>query len=259
MSDGLASARLKLARAFEHVNTIKTCVANYAASDSYRVIPQKEGTDQISVTREPPAEISILAGEIVHQVRSALDYLVFDLIKLNPRNIVLPFGWETRCQFPLFTKVPRKGRLEEGLPGISPQALAFIESVQPYNASSVGNMGRLNTLKTLVKLSNIDKHRHLNIMVARVRKEELLTFDSTQQIGGWTIVDDKTVLDPVIGSEHPMGRVVNVERNFQTIVTFGEPTLSDIARMPVELVMLFCAYAVENSIVPPFEKFIQNP
>jgi hypothetical protein len=270
--DGLASARLKIIRASEHIKAIEDIIATYSAGEPHEIIPQANRKEKIHIVREPPPEISIIAGEVFYQLRSALDHLIFDLVKLNRRNVVLPFGWEKRCEFPLLTEVPTKGNppiaynlplqyslFEKGLPGITAQAFTFIEAVQPYNGRSPVIMGSLDTLKALAKLSNIDKHRHLNVTVAKVRKNELVTCDPGGQRGGWTIFHDNAEIEPVIGTESAMGRAVDMERTFTTIVAFGESTLPDIANVPVQVLLHLCAYTVETLIVPAFEKFIQNP
>jgi len=272
MMSGLESARLKLIRASEHINAIKDSIAAYAASDPYEIVPKADGKEQFNIIREPPTEVSGLSGEVLYQIRSALDHLVFDLVKLNPQKIRLPDGWERRCEFPLLVEVPTKGNppiaydlsvpynlFAKALPGITRQAFTFIESLQPYSPRSQGILGSLNTLKALVKLSNIDKHRHLNVTLARIRKNELVTFDTGAQLGGWTIFDHKAEVEPIVGTEHPMGRAVKTERSFATIVTLGESAVPEVARIPVEYVLLLCTYAVDTLILPKFENLIQHP
>jgi hypothetical protein len=89
--------------------------------------------------------------------------------------------------------------------------------------------------------------------------DELISFTSGTEHGSWSILDHQAELEPIIGTAHPMGRPVQVIRRFNTVVTFDEPALPEIAKMPIELVLDFCAYTVQTFIVPAFDKFIQQP
>ena len=149
-----------------------------------------------------------MSSEVLYQIRSALDHLVFDLIKLNPGKVILPKHWERQCEFPLLIDVPTKGNppvphdlplprslFERQLPGITPQVFTFIESLQPYNAAPLVILGSLNTFRALAILSSIDKHRHLNLTVTRVRMDELISFTSGTEHGSWSILDHQAELE----------------------------------------------------------------
>ena len=192
MMSGLESARRKLIRASEHIKAIKDSIATYAASDPFEVIPKAGGKEQFNIIREPPTEVSVLSGEVLYQIRSALDHLIFDLVKLNPQRIRLPDGWERRCEFPLLVEVPTKGNppiaydlpvpynlFATNLPGITRQAFTFIESVQPYNPRGQGILGSLNTLKALVKLS-LDHVDSFMLLCQRVHQK-------TARAAGWEL------------------------------------------------------------------------
>jgi hypothetical protein len=265
MLDGLASARLKLIRASEHIKTIKNSIATYAASGPYELIRDANGKEKINIIREPPPEISILSGEVFYQIRSALDHLTFNLVKINPNSIALPTDWEESCSFPLKLTLPKSiqnppvpyghDSFSKALPGVAKGPFTFIERLQPYYSSGAHNPW----LRRLAKLSNIDRHRHLNLTVTRIRKNELVFFDSGAKRGSWSILNHDTELEAVIGTDYPMGRAVKTDRSFTPIVTFDEPTLPDAAKMPVDFLLDICAYTVETFIAPEFEKFIQKP
>ncbi len=105
-----------------------------------------------------------IIGEIVHDFRSALDNLVWQLVKLNERE---PDGGHS---FPILEDEPskgfavqmrrewtdRRGRVHHGpLFGVGDDALAIIEACQPYKRDDGILLLRLHALW------NIDKHRHL--------------------------------------------------------------------------------------------------
>jgi hypothetical protein len=92
--------------------------------------------------------IAILIGEVCYNLRSALDYLVFELAKLDSRKE------QSKTQFPIVGAredfaANAKGRW---LKGLNDAHVAAIEKLQPYS-------GRQWT-RGLRDASNPDKHRH---------------------------------------------------------------------------------------------------
>lgn len=178
MISGLDSASAKIDRATEHLKAINRSIAGITSgAGSYEIIKDTDGKEKVNFLVDPPPIVAILAGEIVYHLRSALDHLVFDLVKLNPSGITLPANWDTRCDFPLWLRIPdeqiRRGHtnpplpyncFDKSLPGISKTAFAFIEGVQPYRRGS----GIHNVMRIMAQLSNIDRHRHLNPVLPRV-------------------------------------------------------------------------------------------
>jgi hypothetical protein len=95
--------------------------------------------------------IGILIGEICYNLRTALDYLVFEVSKLDS-------GIEQRgTQFPIMdAKQDFDGRGKNAfLKGVNAAHVAAIESLQPY-------MG-CNWTARFRDISNVDKHRHFAV------------------------------------------------------------------------------------------------
>ena len=266
MIDGLQSAQLKICRATEHLRALHQAVRAYAGTDLHKLIPQTDGKETLNISVEPPPQIGVLVGEIVYQLRSALDHLAFSLVQLNPNNVALPNSWERRCAFPLLLKIPMHGEppvpyalpvpyrvFEQTLPGINYVACAFIESVQPYHG-----LGTANALRLLTELSNVDKHRHLNITVTKVavrRQYELsdgTTLDSIR--GGFkhgTQIEFETPGD--------IGDIVGEKKSLHPYVTFAEPTVgSGVATLEVENVLEVCTQQIREVILPSFSGFLNN-
>jgi hypothetical protein len=80
MSTEIGFVKLKLNRASEHITSIEKAISAYTrSSDSCEVRQDEEGKEKIHIIRKPPPDISILSGETVYQLRSALDQLAFIL------------------------------------------------------------------------------------------------------------------------------------------------------------------------------------
>ena len=177
MISGLDSASVKIARAAEHVDAIRRVINSLASTaNTYEIIKDADGKEKIRFLIQPPTQIAVLSGEVVYQLRSALDHLAFDLVKRNQSGITLPANWDARCDFPLWLRIPddqiNSGHtipplpyscFTKSLPGISKTAFAFIESVQPYRSGA----GTHNVLRLIANLSNIDRHRYLNVTLPK--------------------------------------------------------------------------------------------
>lgn len=109
----------------------------------------------------PPPDWSVIVGELVHDLRSALDHLVWQLVLANgetPRET---------SQFPIYSygrlgrakdRKRRAAQWRDRLYGVDPADARFIKALQPYRRRH-----RLNfvPLEEVATFSNIDKHRLL--------------------------------------------------------------------------------------------------
>ncbi len=107
-------------------------------------------------TPRPPVDFSVRVGEFVHNLRSGLDHLVWQLVIANGQT---PSNGN---EFPIFRESAEyKRAIERRLKGVDQGAMARIESMQPFQKHG----GTGSQLWTLRCLSNIDKHRHINMVV----------------------------------------------------------------------------------------------
>lgn len=95
-----------------------------------------------------PLIISVLVGEIIYNLRSALDYLIYELAQLDSQQI------KQGTQFPIEDCPKRFGcRRNTFLKGVNDKHVTDIERLQPYKGCE--------WTRVLRELSNPDKHRHL--------------------------------------------------------------------------------------------------
>ncbi len=116
-----------------------------------------------------PPQLSVLVGEVVFQLRSALDHLVYQLVVANTKK-------EPTCktQFPIVA-TGNKGNpdplanYESQKPGmikgVSAAAEAIIDNLQPLKR---GASYHEDPLWMINELNNADKHRLLNLTVRGV-------------------------------------------------------------------------------------------
>jgi len=198
LSDLAVTVAAKLDRVPKNIEAIQSCVNTYSACCPARLIPDAHGKATLDRSIPPPVDIAVLIGESVYQMRSALDHLAFDLVKLNPSSVPLPADWEEKCQFPILTKPLKPGQVAplpygcfKNLPGISTQAHTFIERIQPYYG--IGQVN--NCLRLLSHLCNIDKHRHLALTRGRTQVSEVRTWASGNQSRSWMPLDHGAEID----------------------------------------------------------------
>jgi len=100
----MESANLKLARAQEHILAIRDINEDYTEREPNVIIKHPDRGNELKFIESPPDAISVLAGGCIYQIRSALDHLAFQLVKLNRGGATLPRDWEEKCAFPLRVK-----------------------------------------------------------------------------------------------------------------------------------------------------------
>ncbi len=254
------SARLKIFRAAKHLKAIKACIADYASERPYTIVKSKrKDTVRITIRKPPPAEISILAGEMIYQMRSALDHLIFELIKSNPTSCVLPPKWDERCEFSIKDTLkpgqttPLAASNFEGLPGLSMAAFTFIESVQPYY-----NYGAVNhCLRFLRILSNIDKHRRLQIVIGKFRKYDSIRLASGLMAKGFETLHSGAEFpaDPGLNGDP----AVSVNRRYRATVHFDESSLGNAGTLAVDYILKLILDQIRLVIFPAFEVMLIGP
>jgi hypothetical protein len=110
--------------------------------------------------REIPVIIPLICGDALQNIRSTLDYLVWELVLANKDKPDEANAFPV-CKDPASFSDAKKRRLR----GIHADAVALIESMQPYTFGK-GNEEQ-SFLFVLDKLANIQKHR--SILIAKER------------------------------------------------------------------------------------------
>jgi len=114
-----------------------------------------------SVTKEVEFRLGIVAGEAIHNLRAALEYLVFALRRHDSPGKT----FETKTQFSIedcekcFAR-----RRKTYLKGVSDPHVATIEAYQPYKGCE--------WTRLLREISNEDKHREIKAVVRRFGKTQ---------------------------------------------------------------------------------------
>lgn len=171
----LHGCQLKLDRAYEHTDTLNHAVEGFLRRHPHEVVVElktetREYIGWMKVRETPPRRWSIIAGDAIHNMRSALDHLVYQLALANGKStsgLSYPVLTEDPCS-PEASKRSRDiwGTLTER---IHPDDLAIIERTQPYNRPDSSDR---DPLLMLSRLSNWDKHRQLHLAASVMTRSE---------------------------------------------------------------------------------------
>jgi hypothetical protein len=172
MSGPLTHCKARLEWAREHISQLRALNAEFQATKPYQVIGEYDSSSgwfTVQLKASPvPNRVGLLIGDILHNLRSTLDHLLWQLTIANghvPDTFPLPkkSKWAD-LQFPMVDSPQAYANVaNRRLWGISQQSRDRIERFQPYNM--VPNPGDVSVLWMLRELSNVDKHRLPNVAV----------------------------------------------------------------------------------------------
>lgn len=163
MSHPLDDAYAKLDRAGEHLQSLQHEIRRFDERRPYKISGEADANSGEYVLRikpeEPDKRISAIIGDILSNLRPALDYLINALAIDNSGKA------HASNQFPICdTPTAFQGELTKGrLTGLSARHAALIEKRQPYTRRKAKLW-----LRWLRDLSNPDKHRHLSVVLSHM-------------------------------------------------------------------------------------------
>src|ERR1700674_58253 len=163
-SDLLIGCRAKIKRAEEHIQNLNGEIVAFISANPkpYRISRElrNDGRQYAFVGFGKPLVVpprfAVMAGEIVHHLRSSLDHLLCALVARNG-------GTPTRQhQFPIYTS---RKKFDEDcarglINGVSGSAEELIRSVQPYTAKAPDD----TVLYVIQQYDNLDKHQLLIVV-----------------------------------------------------------------------------------------------
>jgi hypothetical protein len=194
MTHPLDGAQRKVERAREHLQALQADVRTVTNANPYGFVTELEEKTGHYVVRarqyvEWPARVGLVAGDVVHNLRSVLDHLAFQLAERGK-------GADRHTAWPIVADSKDYGS-QEGLllKGVLKGHRARIKALQPYKARDAIAAGNSTAadfqnrwtahIHTLVigRLDNLDKHRSLLPLVG-VSKAVPPTFRGVRRAKG---------------------------------------------------------------------------
>jgi hypothetical protein len=221
MTHPLDGARAKIERAGDHLETLDSVLTRFAKEGGFVIAGEPDGDSgeyvmRIYSNRQPPvppsARTSAIVGDVLNNLRSALNYVIWQLAR-SP---------STKNQFPIFdTPELFEAKRKRYLATVPKEHWAKIESYQPYHGG-----GRV-AFAVLAKLNDADKHRLLlpGAVTSSPRKGKFTVsgLDSIAVKGrDWVPFEDgaeiyRLRLEPHAGSN------VNVKAEVPYTIVFADP------------------------------------
>jgi hypothetical protein len=146
------SVVLKIDQAKKHLDTLEKEVRSFLSRNPFAVVSEEEPrtgdlVDKVRINESVPIHWSAIVGDIINNLRSALDHLAYELVQANDqpttRDTAFPIS-DNEAKF--------KANFPQALDGASMTAISTIQSLKPYKG---GN----DDLWRLHQLDIIDKHR----------------------------------------------------------------------------------------------------
>jgi hypothetical protein len=113
-----------------------------------------------------PSELPLLLGEMIYQLRMALDNAVYDAADIKCSHCPLPDA--EAIGFPICSNSKQFRQAVSRLSLLSDRQRTFVESLQPYNVPQVSPEGAVvsphRTLSILNTLAEIERHRSIKII-----------------------------------------------------------------------------------------------
>lgn len=222
-----------MARAEIHRQSLTHLWNDPDVNDAYRSRAKvnRDGTGEFfiePVNRDWLLPFSIQFGEMLYQLRGALDSCVYDAA-------VLKFGTdpppdEQKWNFPVVDSVDKFNDSVKRMPKLPDDVRSLIEGVQPYKSPVViceGSSWKMgDALLILNNWARIDRHRKLHLcgtlpISGGLQLSSGLTFEFCQFTGGKILEDESKVASFKIANYAP-GTKVNVQANFAFDVFVNE-------------------------------------
>jgi hypothetical protein len=256
VNPALSSSRAKIERAKDHFNNLCSALNARGAEQADRPVSTQFDSQrrsfEIPQEESPPtSDWALAVGDIVHNLRSALDHLAVQLAILNGNTmeqasaVVFPVCL-THREFLKSTK--RFKNL------VSPSALTALEWAQPYYAAKVRNLpAENNVLWIISKLDNIDKHRILVIIEeagtitnVTVTSEDGWISKPPIQRDVWVPIEDRVELASVdfSGVDFEGQEKVNMDVHASVDVFLNEPELG-LGAMKLRIILSMCVRYTE--------------
>jgi hypothetical protein len=162
----LSEAWLRHRRAGEHLADLEGLIDALSEQGDV-VVPYLDPNARKDLVQLPPSSVpgktpSVRVGEVVYNLRAALDYAVH-LLSGRKRDSQFPVENDKNWFHARKTgRLPNGKRIKAFLKGVPPGCCDLIEAVQPCKG--------VRWTKRLATLSNEDKHRELTVLNAVSRK-----------------------------------------------------------------------------------------
>jgi hypothetical protein len=168
----LADCWLKIGRAEEHSKTVSDEICDWENAKPYLLVKNRDAKGSrynitVNFTIPYRDRWSLIAGDCIHNLRSALDHLIYG-VALSLAKVSPPPDYR-RLQFPIADSPEEFAGQKWRIESLGETVGANIKGVQPYNRRHP----LLPPLLSIIRdFDDCDKHRLLNIAISRQQSGE---------------------------------------------------------------------------------------
>jgi hypothetical protein len=179
---------LKIKRAYKHFQDFYQILSDFIDSDPCRIVPERDPNTQEVIYRVGhaiviPDDLALIAGDVLQNLRTALDYLACALVSANGGKVTSKIG------FPIFKNAPvtpgDECTFTRKVEGMRQEAKDLIRACKPYKGGD-------EVLWRLHELNRREKHR--------------LLFTVGGFINNWSIAQHIDATNPPLEVMERMGR-----------------------------------------------------
>jgi hypothetical protein len=173
----LAQIRVKVERAKKYVHDFEVERKRFMDAEPYTVETDFDPNSGYNISRvmnlkNPPAELGLIAGDIIHNLRSALDHLVWQLVEIGcaQSGVTLTKRERQQIGFPIWQlSTEYHAQRHRRVKGMSQATIDAIEATEPYEGGKGAGLWVLN------ELDIADKHHGLLVTIMSVGNARVLT------------------------------------------------------------------------------------
>jgi hypothetical protein len=252
----LDSVRYKIFRAITHLKELETELHRYYDTNPAKVVRQPDGDPdrfigKIETSTPIPARLPIIIGDCLQNMRSSLDYLVWELVLAAKNSPGKHSMFPVCATLEAFDNQIRKQRRLEG---VSPDAIAEIKALQPYHD---GQDSDRNFLWVIDDLCNINKHRRLLVInltggLSDIQPE---TFNGQlfAPVDFSTLNKDANIGPfPIVPGPHGPGLQVEKDIKIVAYIAFNEGAARNLE---ICSVLNGTLQYINSAVLPRFERF----
>jgi hypothetical protein len=164
----LDSARVKIGWAKKHLDCFDREADRFLARKPYTVTREPQfavghNRYRLHVRERPPGDLALIAGDCVHNAKSALDHVAWQLAGADPDD--------TGTQFPIFANETKFATAKRQYQLIPSRPLAVVTYLQPYRRSQPLD----DLLWAIYALDNADKHKTLALGLGMAEPKPSIT------------------------------------------------------------------------------------
>lgn len=241
--------RQKVDRAKKHISDFEIARDRFLSEEPAGVASKfnpQTGEEEFYITHlpVPPIELGLIAGDAIHNLRTALDHLAYELVRANGqspnRGTAFPIADNATLYQPMQARYAK---------GMSSNAISAIDATEPYGITEPDSHGN-KALWWLHRLDIADKHHALFITLVGGTAMSFVVKGSVRD-ANFTIgnIGMAGIFKPLIE-----GKVFSVcqpelhqDVNFTFDVTITEPGV--IENKPLLLVLNTLCNTVDNLIL----------